>query len=382
MMLHQKSSLLCFLICVSLVELKAVKDGIRNDEGDLGSGSCATEEGDECQFPFDFLDYDSDRQDDYGYEYDPGDNYYYDPEEYEYGPGVLKTYNGCTNYEDVDKKLWCLNKDGEQRFCTKECPVDIDLECHTNLFLNDPLDQSTTCQADQDKYCKISEKNTLCQFCGVNLAACGDAVCMLEITNDTEIRQIVDRHNDLRRKVAKGLEEEGKFGGQPKAANMNELVWDLEVARMAQAWANQCDGVNPHDKDRNMDKGFQGYCGQNAYWKGNDPYYGHPKKKFLTKAVDAWYNEVKGFDNADVSKYGSGDHDGTVGHYTQLVWADATKIGCGYVQRWDGEWFSETIKCNYCPGGNWEDMPIYKVGEPGSECPEDRKTYDGLCVPK
>ena len=45
---------------------------------------------------------------------------------------------------------------------------------------------------------------------------------------------IVDKHNELRRKVAKGLETRGVNGGQPKAADMFELVWDPVLAASAQ----------------------------------------------------------------------------------------------------------------------------------------------------
>jgi hypothetical protein len=49
-----------------------------------------------------------------------------------------------------------------------------------------------------------------------------------------DIKVIVDKHNELRRKVAKGLEARGVGGGQPKAADMNELVWDPVLAASAQ----------------------------------------------------------------------------------------------------------------------------------------------------
>jgi hypothetical protein len=49
-----------------------------------------------------------------------------------------------------------------------------------------------------------------------------------------DIKVIVDKHNDLRRKVAKGLETRGVNGPQPKAADMYELVWDSVLAASAQ----------------------------------------------------------------------------------------------------------------------------------------------------
>ena len=49
-----------------------------------------------------------------------------------------------------------------------------------------------------------------------------------------DIKVVVDKHNELRRKVAKGLETRGVKGAQPKAADMYELVWDKELAASAQ----------------------------------------------------------------------------------------------------------------------------------------------------
>ena len=49
-----------------------------------------------------------------------------------------------------------------------------------------------------------------------------------------DIKVVVNKHNELRRKVAKGLETRGVNGAQPKAADMYELVWDKELAASAQ----------------------------------------------------------------------------------------------------------------------------------------------------
>ena len=47
---------------------------------------------------------------------------------------------------------------------------------------------------------------------------------------------IVSKHNELRSKVANGLEVLGVDGTQPKAANMRELVWNDELAEVAQRY--------------------------------------------------------------------------------------------------------------------------------------------------
>ena len=45
---------------------------------------------------------------------------------------------------------------------------------------------------------------------------------------------IVNKHNELRIKVANGQETEGVSGAQPPAANMRKLVWNDELAEVAQ----------------------------------------------------------------------------------------------------------------------------------------------------
>ena len=49
-----------------------------------------------------------------------------------------------------------------------------------------------------------------------------------------EKQNLLEAHNDLRRRIAKGLETVGAPGPQPEAANMIELEWDNELARSAQ----------------------------------------------------------------------------------------------------------------------------------------------------
>ena len=49
---------------------------------------------------------------------------------------------------------------------------------------------------------------------------------------------IVDKHNELRARVANGKEKLGVDGRQPKAANMRQLVWNDELAEIAQRYQN------------------------------------------------------------------------------------------------------------------------------------------------
>ncbi len=45
------------------------------------------------------------------------------------------------------------------------------------------------------------------------------------------------------------------------------------------------------------------------------------------------------------------------GHYTQVMWAKSTKLGCG-LNKCPGLKWSSTIVCNYAPGGNSGGKPF------------------------
>ena len=62
-----------------------------------------------------------------------------------------------------------------------------------------------------------------------------------------EKQKIVDAHNSMRQMIAMG-----SVKGQPAATNMREMVWDDELAIIAQRWADQC--MPGHDHRRNVGK--------------------------------------------------------------------------------------------------------------------------------
>ena len=52
-----------------------------------------------------------------------------------------------------------------------------------------------------------------------------------------EKREIIDKHNELRSKIANGLESRGADGkAQPSASNMRKLSWDNELSTVAQVY--------------------------------------------------------------------------------------------------------------------------------------------------
>ena len=97
------------------------------------------------------------------------------------------------------------------------------------------------------------------------------------------------------------------------------------------------------------------------------------------KAVTDWYDEVELFsaDHVEPFKFSS-----PTGHFTQAVWADTDKVGCGASSYRDGKWFATLYTCNYGPNGNFIRGEMYKQAPACSACPAGTscsKQFPGLC---
>ncbi|KAJ8299044.1 hypothetical protein KUTeg_023104 [Tegillarca granosa] len=106
-------------------------------------------------------------------------------------------------------------------------------------------------------------------------------------------------------------------------------TWDDEVASIAQKWADNC--VTSHDQNYNRFIPGRLQSGQNLY-------YGSAKVTW-DQPINAWHSEVSDF------TFGGSNNLGQVGHYTQVVWAKSTKIGCGYAKCGSVYYYV----CNYSP---------------------------------
>ncbi|XP_071626351.1 venom allergen 3-like isoform X1 [Temnothorax longispinosus] len=197
--------------------------------------------------------------------------------------------------------------------------------------------------------CKLTgSTHTLCKYSSSTPAAtCGQVSSVGLNANDKQA--IVKKHNELRQRVASGQEKKGNPGWQPPAVSMPDLTWDNELEKIAQRWANQCN-FN-HDKCRNVDR-FA--VGQNIAQKSSTGGNNFPVESF----VQMWYDEVDKFDKNKVSKY---EFDPNTGHYTQVVWADTKKVGCGQISYKSNGWNTKYVVCNYGPSGNWIGQKIYEV---------------------
>uniref|UniRef100_A0A8C7F6Z4 Cysteine rich secretory protein LCCL domain containing 1 n=1 Tax=Oncorhynchus kisutch TaxID=8019 RepID=A0A8C7F6Z4_ONCKI len=170
---------------------------------------------------------------------------------------------------------------------------------------------------------------------------------------EADMTAILDLHNKLRGQV------------HPPAANMEHMEWDTELERTAEEWAETC--LWEHGP-----AGLLPQIGQNlgAHW-------GWPRPP--TSHVQAWYNEVKDYSfpyPQECDPYCPFRCSGPVcTHYTQLVWATSSRIGCAINICYNmNVWGQNLAKAVYL--GNWWGHAPYKHGTPCSACPP---SYGGRC---
>jgi hypothetical protein len=192
--------------------------------------------------------------------------------------------------------------------------------------------------------------------------------------------QILEAHNRYRTLTA-----QGSTYGQPSASNMNQLLWDTGLEKIAQDYSAKC--IWAHNSNRNSD------MANNADLASFD-YTNQPvgENLFLTSAsenlaavlqgIQYWYDEYTYYTYGVMSTSGSCQSGQQCGHYTQLVWGNTRYVGCGYTKCPSvsgGFGNSVLLVCNYYFAGNIIGNYPYKVGSSATACGSDRSSQDGLC---
>jgi len=248
----------------------------------------------------------------------------------------------------------------------------------SNMWMQIVLVAVAAATVSATDYCEISSRHMLCNPAGKPASTCTNTVSgdyKRSVTAEDQ-KIIVDLHNKLRRDLANG-----KAGTMPKAANMEKFTWDEELAKIAQAQVNKCvyghDCLWPYKCRKDKDGCYNG-VGQNIAYRPNSSLV-NQSDWHLT--IQAWYDEIKHYDNANkdvesLSTFGFWK----IVHFTQIIWAETYKVGCGFIIYFDGQYYKRLYSCNYGHGGNWIGRPIYLKGEPCSKCPKDTKCEDSLCA--
>ncbi|CAH1779786.1 unnamed protein product [Owenia fusiformis] len=174
-----------------------------------------------------------------------------------------------------------------------------------------------------------------------------------DVFSSQDAQWVLSLHNSIRASVG--------------ASDMRYMVWDNEVASLAQQWADRCDFV--HGQVPNSLS-----LGQNLYMTTGT--------FNANSSVKSWENERFDYTYA-TNKCRDGK---ACGHYTQIVWDDSFKLGCGATlcptltdSKKGRSWSDATlVVCNYNPPGNFPRQP-YTVGEGCSDCGPGLFCFDGFC---
>lgn len=128
------------------------------------------------------------------------------------------------------------------------------------------------------------------------------------------------------------------------------LEYDLTLEAHAQQWANdlagrQYWGPSPHNNNR-MLPAFSGAVGENISRGKGSGASGASVVDQLKSSVDGWALEFKQHNFTTHKSEGTG-------HFTQIVWRNTTKVGCGFahITLPEGGWYWACV-CNYHSAGN------------------------------
>ena len=163
-----------------------------------------------------------------------------------------------------------------------------------------------------------------------------------------EKKQVLDYHNKLRSAVASGmrvtiiskLQCESKTSyvclgrtSHPRSSNMLELEWDEELSWSAQAHADTCHFGHDCNTCRKLPRWRS--VGQNLFQSHRS----QSGQNNWKAALDAWFwDEINLFPVSSVYKY-SFSH--KTGHFSQMVWARTSKVGCGLTEYKLGGWVAK-----------------------------------------
>lgn len=141
-----------------------------------------------------------------------------------------------------------------------------------------------------------------------------------EVTQQ-DAQKALDFHNDIRKKV-----------GSP------QLKWSNDLAKFAQAWANEL-ASSCQMRHRPSSGQWKQKYGENIFW-GSADYF------TVVDACESWYSEIEYFKPGKLSEKVWAK----AGHYTQMVWKETTHVGMGISICKDG---GVIVVANYNPAGNY-----------------------------
>lgn len=153
--------------------------------------------------------------------------------------------------------------------------------------------------------------------------------------------------------------ETGIFVGATAAHNavraeleLPELTWSNDLAAVAQDWAEtlaqDCGSIG-HRPNGNYGENIAARSSSGISLPPMSP---EQAVRGWADEVECWtYGAIQRGDSCDTQCIQALNSTGC-GHYTQLVWRDTRRVGCGYETCQAGNFLVEIWVCNYDPPGN------------------------------
>ncbi|XP_053688726.1 antigen 5 like allergen Cul n 1-like [Sabethes cyaneus] len=235
--------------------------------------------------------------------------------------------------------------------------------CLGGILLLVTLGNGVRSHNNQFNYCRAG----LCST-GIRHVACNEnkfgSNCSKPLLIDMPpkyISLILNYHNAKRNQLACGL-----MRRYASASAMQKLRWSSELAMLAEYNAKSCHFA--HDQCHNTVRfrktgqsiGMKWFHGMNY----TEPY-------IIKDLIRKWFLEHKQTKQQDLDRYTFGPHGYEIGHFTQMIHADTTEIGCAFVrfqkQNNNLSFMHYYLVCNYSEG-NIAERPVYRKGKRCSKC--------------
>jgi len=186
---------------------------------------------------------------------------------------------------------------------------------------------------------------------------------------------MLDKHNQLRRKLAKGEQE-----NEPSAANMKKLVWNKKLASSAQEKVDQCGSIaNVTFPEATFTKTWRlSHSDSNTTTTMGD----------FENIVQHWYdgtfidfvnrtNHLDGQSQPEIWPFSQ-----TASIFGKVPFLGETRaLGCGLIIYSREAWRNLKLFCYYdSPNVGPSSDPLYEVGPPCSSCQPGFSCEDGLCA--
>ena len=122
---------------------------------------------------------------------------------------------------------------------------------------------------------------------------------------------------------------------------LSDLQWSNELAGQAQQWANTM--------------AFKDEASHSGSGKGENIWYGDNNSATIEEMFQMWLKEKEFFIEARPVPDNCGQSWEKCGHYSQIVWAQTTQIGCAAA----ASQTSDYVVCQYDPPGNIQGQKAY-----------------------